>query len=142
RSQLRRYHPRRESRRKRGDNYCPNSCTNRSACSAESERYDNPAVMSIRSAIPRSQMDGRYSRRQLLASLTCAAVCTGIGRSRLLLAQDVAPATTRRADFRYKISASDWMLLKRQKPGALQLAKDCGLDGIELDMGPLGKRPD
>ena len=34
------------------------------------------------------------------------------------------------------------MMLKRQKPGALQLAKDCGLDGVEVDMGPLGKRPD
>jgi sugar phosphate isomerase/epimerase len=42
---------------------------------------------------------------------------------------------------RYKIAASDWMLLKRQKPGALQLCKDCGLDGVEVDMGPLGKRP-
>ena len=25
------------------------------------------------------------------------------------------------------------MLLKRQKPGALQLAHDCGLDGVEVD---------
>ena len=48
-----------------------------------------------------------------------------------------APAKTQR----YRIAASDWMLLKRQKPGALQLAKDCGLDGVEVDMGPLGKRP-
>jgi sugar phosphate isomerase/epimerase len=52
-------------------------------------------------------------------------------------------ATTRAAAAkRYRISASDWMLLKRQKPGALQLAHDCGLDGIEVDMGPLGTRPD
>lgn len=34
------------------------------------------------------------------------------------------------------------MMLKRQKPGALQLAHDCGLDGVEVDMGPLGTRPD
>jgi sugar phosphate isomerase/epimerase len=33
------------------------------------------------------------------------------------------------------------MMLKRQKPGALQLARDCALDGIEVDIGPLGNRP-
>ena len=33
------------------------------------------------------------------------------------------------------------MLIKRQKPGALPICKDAGLDGIEVDMGPLGKRP-
>jgi L-ribulose-5-phosphate 3-epimerase len=42
---------------------------------------------------------------------------------------------------RYKISAADWMILKRQKLGALQLGKDIGLDGVEIDMGPLGARP-
>jgi len=41
----------------------------------------------------------------------------------------------------YKISACDWMLLKRQKLGALSLARQIGCDGVELDMGPLGKRP-
>ena len=45
------------------------------------------------------------------------------------------------SSIRYPVAASDWMLLKRQKPGALPLAKDAGLDGIEVDMGPLGKRP-
>jgi sugar phosphate isomerase/epimerase len=39
---------------------------------------------------------------------------------------------------RYKIGACDWMMLKRQKLGAIQLAKDCGLDGVEVDMGSLG----
>jgi L-ribulose-5-phosphate 3-epimerase len=34
------------------------------------------------------------------------------------------------------------MLLKRQKLGAFPLARDCGLDGVEVDMGSLGKRPD
>jgi sugar phosphate isomerase/epimerase len=42
---------------------------------------------------------------------------------------------------RYKISACDWMMLKRQKLGAVQLAKDIGADGVELDMGSLGTRP-
>jgi sugar phosphate isomerase/epimerase len=32
------------------------------------------------------------------------------------------------------------MLLKRQKPGALPLAREIGADGVEVDMGPLGQR--
>src|SRR5689334_16426018 len=40
---------------------------------------------------------------------------------------------------RYKISVCDWMILKRQKLGAFQLAKDIGADGVEVDMGSLGK---
>jgi sugar phosphate isomerase/epimerase len=53
-----------------------------------------------------------------------------------------AAATTTQSAPRYRISASDWMMLKRQKPGAVPLAAECGLDGVEVDMGPLGKRPD
>ena len=41
---------------------------------------------------------------------------------------------------RYKVSACDWMMLKRQKVGAMELAKEIGADGLELDMGGLGKR--
>lgn len=44
-------------------------------------------------------------------------------------------------DQRYKIALIDLMLLKRQKLGALQLTKDLGADGVEVDMGGLGKRP-
>jgi len=40
---------------------------------------------------------------------------------------------------RYKISVCDWMMLKRQKIGAIELAKDIGADGLELDIGGLGK---
>ena len=32
------------------------------------------------------------------------------------------------------------MMLKRQRLGEFQLAKDIGADGVELDMGPLGQR--
>jgi len=42
------------------------------------------------------------------------------------------------ASQRYKVAVCDWMILKRQKPGAFQLAKDLGADGVELDMGSLG----
>jgi sugar phosphate isomerase/epimerase len=41
---------------------------------------------------------------------------------------------------RYKIGVCDWMILKRQKLGALQLTKDIGANGVELDMGGLGNR--
>ena len=40
----------------------------------------------------------------------------------------------------YRVAACDWMMLKRQKLGEFQLAKDIQADGIEMDMGPLGKR--
>lgn len=43
-------------------------------------------------------------------------------------------------DKRYKVSVCDWMMLKRQKVGAMELAKELGADGLELDMGGLGKR--
>jgi sugar phosphate isomerase/epimerase len=41
----------------------------------------------------------------------------------------------------YKIGLIDLMLLKRQKLGALPLAKELGADGLEIDMGGLGNRP-
>lgn len=41
----------------------------------------------------------------------------------------------------YKIAVCDWMILKRQKLGAFSLALELGADGLELDMGGLGKRP-
>src|SRR2546422_8403587 len=41
---------------------------------------------------------------------------------------------------RYKVGVVDLMILKRQKLGAFQLAKDIGADGVEVDMGSLGQR--
>jgi L-ribulose-5-phosphate 3-epimerase len=41
---------------------------------------------------------------------------------------------------RYRVGVCDWMLLKRQKLGALPLAREIGADGVEVDMGPLGQR--
>jgi alpha-L-rhamnosidase len=43
---------------------------------------------------------------------------------------------------RYKVSLCDWMILKRQKVGAITLAKEYGTDGVEVDMGSLGQRVD
>lgn len=41
---------------------------------------------------------------------------------------------------RYHVGVCDWMVLKRQKLGVFQLARELGADGVELDMGGLGKR--
>ena len=49
--------------------------------------------------------------------------------------------TGAQAQPRYRIAACDWMMLKRQKLGEFQLAKDIQADGVEMDMGPLGQRP-
>jgi len=40
----------------------------------------------------------------------------------------------------YKVAVCDWMILKRQKLGAFELASQIKADGIELDMGGLGNR--
>lgn len=49
--------------------------------------------------------------------------------------------TNAQTHHRYKIGVIDLMLLKRQKPGAIPLARQIGADGLEVDMGGLGKRP-
>ncbi len=41
---------------------------------------------------------------------------------------------------RYRIGVCDWMVLKRQKLGEFKLAKELGCNGLEMDMGGLGKR--
>jgi sugar phosphate isomerase/epimerase len=45
-----------------------------------------------------------------------------------------------RKNVRYKIAVCDWMILKRQKLGAFELASKIGADGVEVDMGGLGTR--
>lgn len=44
------------------------------------------------------------------------------------------------AQKRYQIGVCDWMVLKRQKLGEFKLARELGCDGLEMDMGGLGKR--
>ncbi len=61
----------------------------------------------------------------------------------LLLASLLLPHAGRAARPKkliYKIAVVDLMILKRQKLGALQLTKDIGADGVEVDMGGLGQR--
>ncbi len=56
------------------------------------------------------------------------------------LASGMLVHNTAKAQDRYQVGVCDWMVLKRQKLGEFELAKRLGCDGIELDMGSLGKR--
>ena len=87
------------------------------------------------------------NRRHFLKT-TAAVAATGWFSTRALsLAADTAGATGPTntpvapviPDYRYKIGVCDWMILKRQKLGAFQLTKEIGADGVEVDMGSLGK---
>lgn len=53
---------------------------------------------------------------------------------------DSPASQTLQKDQRYKIAACDWMILKRQKLGAFKLVSELKGDGVEMDMGGLGKR--
>src|SRR5436190_16174868 len=87
------------------------------------------------------------SRRRFItgAGAAIAAGACSASASRVLAQATTAPTTrtaaTKSAQ-RYKVAACDWMLLKRQKLGALPLARECGLDGVEVDMGSLGSGED
>ncbi|WP_295433517.1 TIM barrel protein [uncultured Prevotella sp.] len=58
----------------------------------------------------------------------------------LILAAGIIVPESVLAQQRYQIGVCDWMVLKRQKLGEFKLAKELGCDGIEMDMGGLGKR--
>jgi len=95
---------------------------------------------------PHAAVRAAMSRRLFLQRATAAAT-TGVLSSRgFCPAAEAATATQSlsaakpTANHRYKIAVCDWMILKRQKLGALQLAKDIGADGVEVDMGSLGDR--
>ena len=52
----------------------------------------------------------------------------------------LAVSAPKQKEQRYKIAVCDWMILKRQKIGSFQLVHELKGDGVELDMGSLGKR--
>jgi sugar phosphate isomerase/epimerase len=80
-------------------------------------------------------MSLELTRRQLLA-MGAAGACGLLPQGLRGLGAESEKSLAGAA--RYRIGACDWMMLKRQKLGAIQLAKDCGLDGVEVDMGSLG----
>jgi sugar phosphate isomerase/epimerase len=77
----------------------------------------------------RSLLRRRASRRTFLAS----SISTGFACGSLR-------ATEATNSLNYRIGVCDWMILKRQKLGAMALAKEIGADGVEVDMGSLGER--
>jgi sugar phosphate isomerase/epimerase len=74
----------------------------------------------------------QYNRRKFIGN---AALLTG----GLLMGNTLLNARTIKKGS-YKVAVIDLMLLKRQKLGALSLAKEIGANGIEIDMGSLGDR--
>ena len=61
----------------------------------------------------------------------------------LILSWVLSPVLVQQANtlsHRYKVAACDWMMLKRQKLGEFKLSHEIGADGVEMDMGGLGKR--
>ena len=49
-------------------------------------------------------------------------------------------ASSRQEDRSFKVAVCDWMILKRQKIGSFELARELNADGLEMDMGGLGTR--
>lgn len=49
----------------------------------------------------------------------------------------LAPLLAAPASRWFKIGAVDWMLGKRSDPGAFDVAKEIGLDGVQVDLGPV-----
>lgn len=87
---------------------------------------------------PQQQSSSRRSFLRRTATLAGGVLLA----SPLLKTFATAAAKTSKAitNHRYKIAVVDVMILKRQKLGAFQLTKSIGADGLEVDMGSLGKR--
>ncbi|MCA9236356.1 MAG: sugar phosphate isomerase/epimerase [Planctomycetales bacterium] len=78
------------------------------------------------------------SRRDFLqrsVQATAALAATAAWPGPCALAADNEPAPPR-----YRIGVCDWMILKRQRLGAFDRAREIGVDGLEVDMGSLGDR--
>jgi sugar phosphate isomerase/epimerase len=82
----------------------------------------------------------RLDRRHFLTSAAAIAGAGWLGRTAPSWAQEARAPTSTASQQRYKIGVCDWMILKRQKLGAIALTKEIGADGVEVDMGSLGQR--
>lgn len=87
----------------------------------------------MKKQIERNAVAHSLTRREFLMG---AAAATSIAA--LLPRETTFAADTERP--RYRIAVCDWMILKRQKLGAIPLTKEIGADGVEVDMGSLGDR--
>lgn len=93
------------------------------------------------SEVPSVLTRRRFLGTAALAGLLVAQRSFGADEAVKVLPEKKAVRDPERKSKRYKIAAADIMLLKRQKLGALPLAHELGLDGVEVDMGGLGDRP-
>lgn len=75
---------------------------------------------------------GSVIRRRDFLAQTAASVVGAVALKQVAHAAEV--------ERRYKIGVCDWMILKRQRLGAFPLAREIGVDGVEVDMGSLGDR--
>jgi len=76
---------------------------------------------------------GPLTRRCFLSGAAAAASAALLSPLAGLSAAETSPP-------RFRIAVCDWMILKRQNPGAFQLTREIGADGVEVDMGGLGER--
>ncbi len=76
-------------------------------------------------------------RRRFLRRLAAPGTAGWLGAAARLRAAD-AVAPHEGLIQRYRIAVCDWMILERQRLGALPLAKEIGADGVEVEMGGLG----
>jgi L-ribulose-5-phosphate 3-epimerase len=87
----------------------------------------------------RARTSPALTRRRFLMHGTVAIAGACAVPHPMIWAEDGAKNSTT-TKLRYKIGVCDWMMLKRQKLGAIPLAKEVGADGVEVDMGSLGQR--
>ncbi len=76
------------------------------------------------SSRPQAEYGGAISRRRWLALGAQAAALAAF-----------APLLARAADRRFKIGACDWSIGKMGDPAALEVAKEIGLDGVQVSLG-------
>ena len=101
----------------------------------QAESFSSPRV----SCGEERPQDHLTRRCVLQYAVAAGAIAASPASGLRVAAQDSAAETS--PPLRYKIGVCDWMILKRQKLGAFQRAHEIGADGVEVDMGSLGKRP-
>lgn len=84
--------------------------------------------------------EGERTIMLCLAVLFLAPMISSAAATNPAIQSNNAAVASTSAGQRYKVAVVDLMILKRQKLGAFQLAKDIGADGVEVDMGGLGER--
>jgi L-ribulose-5-phosphate 3-epimerase len=82
------------------------------------------------------------ARTILLPAILLLVVLSGLARTYAQASLDpLTEVLSFVGENRYRIAVCDWMILKRQKAGAFEVAARIGVDGLEVDMGGLGNRP-